>query len=529
MRIALAQINTTVGDFAGNVERIRTAARRADAALVVFPELTVCGYLPRDLFEENSFLDRCEEALRGLAADRGLPPLVVGSPWRVDGKGKPLCNAALLLRDGAITPVAKRLLPTYDVFDERRYFRPGAASRPVAIGGVEVGFTVCEDVWTGGWADHAYGEDPVADLVTAGAGLIVNLSASPYALRKPALRRRVLTEHARRHGVPVAMCNLVGANDQLIFDGSSFAVDAAGRLCAHAAAFAEDLAITEFRGEVEPPDDDLEDAIVLGIRDYFGKTGWRDAIVGMSGGVDSSLTACLAVAALGPDHVTGVAMPGPFSAEQSLEDARALAERLGIRFLTVPITAGYELLRADLQRIWGDRPFDVTEENLQARLRGVVLMSLANKEHALVLTPSNKSEFAMGYCTLYGDMIGALAPISDLYKTEVYALARRHDMPQRILERAPTAELRPGQTDQDSLPPYEVLDGILRCHLEERLRPDEIVARGYDRATVGRVLRTVAEMEYKRQQASPVLKVTSKAFGLGRRFPIVERFRGGVA
>ncbi|MHC4492701.1 MAG: NAD(+) synthase, partial [Planctomycetota bacterium] len=374
-----------------------------------------------------------------------------------------------------------------------------------------------------------YGEDPVADLVAAGADLVVNLSASPYAQGKPALRRRMFAEHARKHGVAMAMCNLVGANDQLVFDGNSFAVDAAGRLCAHAKAFASDVLVTDFSGEATPPDDDVEDAIVMGIADYFSKTGFEHAILGMSGGVDSSLTACLAVQALSPGQVTGVAMPGPFSADQSLEDARALAERLGIRFLTLPITAGFDLLLAQLQEVWGEQPFDVTEENLQARLRGVLLMSLANRENALVLVPSNKSEFAMGYCTLYGDMVGALAPLSDLYKTEVYALARRHDMPARVLERAPTAELRPGQTDQDTLPPYDVLDDILKAHLEGRLRPEEIVARGHDEETVRRVLRTVSQMEYKRQHAAPVLKVTSKAFGWGgRRFPIVERFRGGA-
>jgi len=531
MRIALAQINSTVGDFEGNAKRIRDAAagRAGTVDLVVFPELTVCGYMPRDLLREPSFLDATERVLDALAGDRNLAPIVVGAPLRASGPGKPLFNAAVLLRDGKRDTVAKRLLPAYDVFDERRYFRPGLAPRPIRMAGGAVGVTVCEDAWTGAYADHQYGQDPVADLVAAGADLVVNLSASPYAQGKPALRRRMYAEHARQHGIGMAMCNLVGANDQLVFDGNSFAVDATGRLCAHGRAFESDVVVTDFSGDATPPDDDVQDAIVLGIRDYFSKTGFARALLGMSGGVDSSLTACLAVQALGPGNVTGVAMPGPFNADQSLEDARALAQRLGIRFLTLPITPGYDVLLAQLQEVWGDAPFDVTEENLQARLRGVLLMSLANRENALVLVPANKSEFAMGYCTLYGDMVGALAPLSDLYKTQVYALARRHAMPPRVLERAPTAELRPDQTDQDTLPPYDVLDDILKAHLEERLRPEEIVARGHDEETVRRVLRTVSRMEYKRQQAAPVLKVTSKAFGWGgRRVPIVERFFGGA-
>jgi len=527
MRLALAQINATVGDFDGNLARIRAMAARARGAdLVVLPELALCGYMPRDLLEEPSFLDRCAEALTALAADRDLPPLLVGCALRAEGKGKPVLNVAALLRGGAIEAVAKRLLPTYDVFDERRYFRPGGASGPIAIGGARLGVTVCEDIWTGA----LYGDDPVADLVRAGATAIVNLSASPYCKGKPARRREIAAAHARRHRVPVSLCNLVGANDQLIFDGNSFALDGNGDLCGHAAPFREDLLWVDSGGGAgaRAPDESLREAIVLGIRDYFSKTGFSKALVGMSGGIDSSLVACLAVEALGAAGVTGIGMPGPFSAGMSLDDAQTLAQRLGIRFLAMPILEAYESTLASLHAAWGDRPFDVAEENLQARLRGLFLMSLANKEGALVLAPSNKSEMAMGYCTLYGDMVGALAPIADLYKTEVYALAREYpQIPERSVTRAPTAELAPGQVDQDSLPPYEVLDGILRLSMEERMRPQEIVAAGFDRATVERVLRTVSRTEYKRQQASPVLKLTEKAFGLGRRFPIVERFEGG--
>ena len=534
MKLALAQTNPVVGDFAGNVARIREMSRRAAAAgaqLVVFPELSICGYMPRDLLEEPSFLDACERALDEIAADRDAPARLVGCPLRAEGPGKPLVNAAVLVRGGERIVTAKRLLPTYDVFDERRYFRPGGEADLVRFGGTLLGVTICEDMWTGEHGQGLYEGDPVADLVEAGAHLVVNLSASPYARGKPAARRRIVEEHARRHKVPFAFVNMAGGNDQLIFDGNSFAVDGGGRLVAHGAAWGEDLVVTDMSRAARPPadGDDVGKALVLGIRDYFLKTGFADALVGLSGGVDSALTACLAVDALGKEHVTGVSMPGPFSAPISEEDARALATSLGIRFHVVPITAQYERMREALRGVWGEQPFGVAEENLQARLRGVVLMALANRQRALVLATSNKSEFAMGYATLYGDMVGALAPLTDLYKTEVYELAKRYPIPERTVTRAPTAELRPNQTDQDSLPPYEVLDGILRLHLEERLRPAEIVEQGYDAATVHRVLKAVSLAEYKRQQSSPVLKVTGKAFGLGgRRFPIVERFFGGA-
>jgi NAD+ synthase (glutamine-hydrolysing) len=482
--------------------------------------------MPRDLLREPAFLDACERSVEALAADRGLPPLIVGAPVRAPGGEKPLVNAAILIDSGTRHVVAKRLLPNYDVFDERRYFRPGRPGGPVDVGGTRVGITICEDIWNDADSDA----DPTADLAAAGAEVIVNLSASPYCVGKPGVRRRVLSEHAARHRLPMALVNLVGCNDQLVFDGGSCAVDAGGALCAAAAAFAEDVVTTDLTGSARPPAGaGLREAIVLGIRDYFAKTGFTRALVGMSGGVDSSLVAALAVEALGTGGVTGVGMPGPFSADYSLDDAREVARRLGITFETVSITEAYRLVLENLSRIWGDSPFGLAEENLQARLRGTILMSLANKIGALVLVPSNKSELAMGYCTLYGDTVGALAPVADLYKTEVFALARGFDLPSRVLERPPSAELAPGQRDEDSLPPYEVLDPILRLHLEERLRPDEIVERGgFPRETVAKVLRTVSRTEFKRQQGAPVLKLTPKAFGLGRRFPIVERYRGGV-
>ncbi len=533
MRLVLAQINTRVGDFAGNRDAIVAAARAASgASLVVYPELALCGYMPRDLLEEESFLAACGEALDQLAQTPGLPPLLVGAPVRADSLGKPLFNAAVLIRDGSCQAVAKQLLPSYDVFDEDRYFRAGGASAPIEIDGVRVGVTICEDAWALD-GNGLYDRDPVGELVELGAELIVNLSASPYAQGKPAWRRELMTRHVQAHGVPFVYCNLVGANDQLVFDGGSFALNASGELCACAKFCATDLVHVDFDGDLAgaavAPDDDVRDALVLGIRDYFAKTGFRTALVGMSGGVDSSLVACLAADALGPEHVIGVAMPGPFNADYSLEDARLLAERLGLSFHTIPIGRAFDVARSELRAVWGDPEFGLPEENMQARLRGMYLMALANRRHALVLVPSNKSEFAMGYCTLYGDMVGALAPISDLYKTEVFALARRYPIPARVLERPPSAELAPDQKDEDSLPPYPVLDAILRHHIEGRLTPEQIVARGFERAVVTDVLKRVSIQEYKRQQAAPVLKVTAKAFGLGgRRFPIVESFYGGA-
>ncbi|MEM8884937.1 MAG: NAD+ synthase [Planctomycetota bacterium] len=519
MRIALAQINPTVGDFDGNERLVREAARSVEADLVVFPELAICGYMPRDLLREPSFLDRCERTLHALCDDRSLPPILIGAPMRAhDGPGKPLWNAAVLLRDGHMEMVAKRLLPTYDVFDERRYFRAGDVPGAIDVGGERIGVTICEDIWTG----DPYAADPVADL--QGVDRVLNLSASPYEQGKPAYRRALLAGHARALGVPMALCNLVGGNDQLIFDGNSFAVDETGALTTHLAHCEGDVRVLD--GAAAAPDDDVRAAIVLGIRDYFAKTGFRDAIIGLSGGVDSSLVACLAAEALGPERVLGIGMPGPFNAAMSLEDAQTLAEALGIRFEVLPIDAPFEAFRTQL----GSTEIGLAEENLQARIRGTYLMTRANRDGALVLVPSNKSEMALGYCTLYGDMVGALAPISDLYKTEVYELsARDAAIPRRVLERPPSAELRPDQTDQDSLPPYEVLDPILRLHLEERRRAEEIVAAGFDEAVVQRVLRGVSISEYKRQQAAPVLKVSRKAFDLGRRYPIVERFRGGTA
>jgi NAD+ synthase (glutamine-hydrolysing) len=525
MRLALAQINTTVGDFKGNLERILSAAGSLDADLVVFPELSLCGYMPRDLLDEHAFLARCNESLEALRLRTDLPPLLVGGPVQHDGR---LYNAALFVHDGKVETLFKGLLPNYDVFDERRWFTGNESASAIEIAGKKVGVTICEDAW----ASPVHDRDPVAELAAAGAELVVNLSASPFEQNKPDQRIELIAEHARRNHVPIALCNLVGGNDQLLFDGNSFAVSADGTVCAHAAAFREDAIVVDFDAAIAPPADreDLVKATTLGIADYFSKTGFDRAYIGMSGGVDSSLLACLTAKALGPDRVTGVSMPGPFNAPESLADARALAEALGIGFEVLPIDRPFQVVREELGAVWGDRPFDLAEENIQARLRGLYLMALANKDNALVLVPSNKSELAMGYCTLYGDMVGALAPISDLYKGQVYELARRFaEIPQNVIERPPSAELRPDQKDEDTLPPYDLLDRILSLHIEERVSAVDIVKQtGADSAVVERVLTAVARNEYKRQQGAPVLKLSAKAFGIGRRFPIVERFQGGT-
>jgi len=529
MRIALAQVNPTVGDLRGNAARIREAAAAAPGAdLVVLPELALCGYTPRDLLEEPGFARACEAELDALRDDRSLPPLLLGAPVISTEPGKPLRNAAVLLRGGRRSVVAKSLLPEYDVFEERRWFAPAGAAGIVEHLGIPLGVSICEDMWTG----PLYTRDPVAEAARAGARILVNLSASPYERGKPAARRTVAAAHARAHGLPFLVCNTVGANDQVLFDGNSFALDARGALACRLAPFREEVRLVDLAASAapDPGEDDLRAALAMGIADYFRKTGFRDALLGLSGGVDSALVACLAADALGADRVTGIAMPGPFSAPCSLEDAETLARSLGIRFETVPIVGAYERLLGDLRAAWGDRPFDVAEENLQARIRGMVLMSFANKFGALLLGTSNKSEFAMGYCTLYGDMCGALAPLADVYKTGVYGLARAYGgvIPPRTIARAPSAELRPDQTDQDTLPPYETLDAILALHLEERQGADAIVGAGFDPATVRRVLRAVSIAEYKRQQGPVVLKVSRKALGAGRRYPIVERWRGGV-
>jgi NAD+ synthase/NAD+ synthase (glutamine-hydrolysing) len=545
VKIALAQIDTTIGDFAGNVDVIveyAECAHRRGADLVVFPELAVCGYPPRDLVEKPGFIERSENELIRLA--RSLPPIpaLVGYVRRSRvSQGKPVANAAAWIEGGkVVVDYAKILLPFYDVFDEARYFEPGVCACVHDFGGFRVGITICEDVWNDKhfWAQRRYTRDPVEESVAAGANLLLNIASSPYNTEKIQLRYAMLKAIATKQGIPVAYVNQVGGNDQLLFDGSSLAFDARGELRARAHAFAQDLVIFDTRDgaeEIRPApqceEEEIYAALRLGVRDYVQKCGFQKVLVGLSGGIDSSLVATLAADALGAENVLGVGMPGPYSSPGSIRDAETLSRNLGIEFRVIPITPIFESYLETLDPVFGDMPRDVTEENIQARIRGNILMALSNKFGSILLTTGNKSELAVGYCTLYGDMAGGLAAIADVPKTTVYALARYINragerIPQACLDKPPSAELRPNQTDQDSLPPYETLDAILRAYIEENQSPEQIAASlpQLDPAVVRRTVRMVNAAEYKRQQAPPTLKVTAKAFGMGRRVPIAQKF-----
>jgi len=547
MRIALGQINTTVGDLTGNVDRMIEVARRAaarGAEVAVFPELAVTGYPPRDLVEKQTFIDRSEQQLERLAqATADLQSAIIcgyvgRSPVTA---GKRATNSAAVLAGGRILfRQHKLLLPTYDVFDEARYFVPAARQSVFTLRETTLALAICEDAWNDKqfWERPLYCRDPVEELIQQGARVLISINASPYHMGKRQLRREVFANTARRFRVPLVYVNQVGGNDSLVFDGSSFALDAEARLIASCASFREDLVLVDTvagagdQHENLPEEDEaVYEALVLGTRDYLQKCGFRSVLLGLSGGIDSSLTAAIAVDAAGRENVVGVGMPGPYSSEGSLTDARALAANLGIRFEVVPITGVYERFLEVLDPLFQGLPRDVTEENLQARLRGMTLMALSNKWGALVLTTGNKSELAVGYCTLYGDMCGGLAVISDVPKTLVYELARianrRHPgaIPESVFAKAPSAELRPNQKDSDSLPAYDLLDQVLRAYVEDSEGPGEIAeALGLPVSFVGEIINKVDRNEYKRQQAAPGLKVTSKAFGIGRRFPIAQKY-----
>ncbi|MBP8261296.1 MAG: NAD+ synthase [Verrucomicrobia bacterium] len=543
MNVALAQVNSAVGDFAGNTAKIRAAYAQgvqAGADLVVAPELAIPGYPPRDLLLRPEFIGQNLAALEDLARAVGSAGLLAGFAGRNDrAPGRPATNAVALLRNGRVEAIReKTLLPTYDVFDEDRYFEPADTNAPVDFQGCPLGLTICEDVWNDEdfWRERRYRRDPAINLVQQGARILFNVSASPWHLGKETTRHAMLANLASKARVPVVYVNLVGGNDELVFDGRSLAFNRDGALIAQAAMFAEDLVLVDLDAappcaSAEAPDEEkLHRALVLGLRDYLQKCGFQRALLGLSGGIDSALTACLAVDALGSAEVWGVALPSQFSSAGSLDDARQLARNLGIRYDVIPIQSAFATLRAELAPVFAGRPEDVTEENLQARLRGVILMALSNKFGGLLLTTGNKSELAVGYCTLYGDMCGGLAVLSDLPKTMVYRLARwinrdREIIPTASITKPPSAELRPNQTDQDSLPPYDVLDAILDAYIVEGLSPQAIANRGHDPATVRQVIRLVSRAEFKRRQAAPGLKVTSKAFGVGRRIPIAQRFR----
>lgn len=545
MNIGIAQINSVIGDFPGNVKRILAAYRdclEAGADLVVTPELSLVGYPPRDLVFKSQFVPKCLQALDYLAGEIREVPLLVGyvDHHHPSRPGKPFRNAAAWLENGEIQHrIWKTLLPTYDVFDERRYFEPGDASEPIVWNGHRIGVTICEDIWTEDYLQRPfYDRDPVDELCAKGIDVLLNLSASPFHLGKPLLRRAMIGGIARKAKVPVVYCNAVGANDQLVFDGHSLVTDANGRIATQLAGFSETCVVVDPFSAVEnaaPLDScdarELYQALVLGVRDYVTKCGFSSVCLGLSGGIDSALTAVIAADALGPENVRGLTMPSPYSSRGSVDDSFALAENLGIRCDEVPIKNAFEAVKATMQPVFEGQPEDVTEENMQARIRGLMLMALSNKENHLLLTTGNKSELAVGYCTIYGDMCGGLAVISDLPKCRVYEVSRwinreREIIPWNTIDKPPSAELRPDQKDQDTLPPYEILDAILALYVENQLSADEIISRGYEEATVRWVQRRVDLNEWKRHQAAPGLRVTSKAFGIGRRMPIVQRFVG---
>ena len=539
MKIGLAQINSTVGDLAGNARKIIEACQSLEkqgARIILTPELVLTGYPPQDLLFQSDFVPESLRWLDKIHQALGEAAWIIGcvQPNSLPG-GKPFRNAAAILERGKPARfVFKSLLPTYDVFNEARYFQPCENPAPVEIHGQIFGVTICEDIWSPDYlARPLYTIDPVEKLVSAGATAILNLSASPFQIGKPARREAMIRAQAKKHGVPFYYCNAIGGNDQLVFDGNSFAVAPDGALLQKAPGFIESSLIADSvpASICQASSDmaDLRSALVLGLRDYASKCGFRSAVLGLSGGIDSAIVACLAVEALGADKVTGVAMPSPFSSSHSVEDALALAKNLGITCHTIPIADSFTAFKNQMQSVFAGRAEDTTEENMQARLRGLTLMSLSNKFGHLLLTTGNKSELAVGYCTLYGDMCGGLAVISDVPKTMVYELAKfinaeSEIIPHRTIEKAPSAELRPDQTDQDTLPPYEILDAILRLYVEENLGPSEIIAQGFDAETVRWVTRKVDFNEYKREQAAPGLKVTSRAFGIGRRMPIAQKF-----
>ncbi len=548
MRIALGQINTTVGDLAGNAALILKTARKAAesaADVVVFPELSLIGYPPQDLLDRPALFEQAAHTLDQLAADAASLRIAIicGTVEQAAvNEGKRIWNTAAVLQRGKVHfRQHKMLLPNYDVFDEQRYFRSADKQDLLQLGANPVALTICEDAWNDKryWDKRLYERDPVDELAAQGAKVLISINASPYQIGKRARRRDIFAATARHHGIPVVYVNQVGGNDQLVFDGSSFALDATGKLIAQAASFAEDLVFVDtnmLRGDIHTThadeDEAVYEALVLGTRDYMRKCGFSKAVIGFSGGIDSSLVACLAVEALGKENVTGIGMPGPYSTDHSVNDARDMAVRLGVRFEIVSINDGYHAANKSLAPIFAGLPNDVTEENIQSRLRGLTLMAFSNKTNALVLTTGNKSEIAVGYCTLYGDMCGGLAVISDIPKTLVYRLCRVANkrlgdaIPESVFTKPPSAELRPDQKDSDSLPEYDILDPILKAYVEDDLAPAVIAERlNLNIDLVRDVTRKVDRNEYKRQQAAPGIKVTSKAFGIGRRYPIAQRYR----
>ena len=543
VKIALGQINPTVGDFSGNRNKIVEYSRRAQASgagLILFPELSVCGYPPRDLVERPTFVARNRESVEQIAAESSGIAVICGLVTPAESEtGKSVMNSAALLQDGKIAFLqSKMLLPTYDVFDEMRNFAPAKSQELFPFCGNRMALTICEDAWNDKqfWNKRLYTVDPVDALVRAGGNFVLNISSSPFWIGKRELRRDMLASIARQHKVPVALVNQVGGNDSLIFDGSSLVLNREGEVIAQGRSFEEDLIYFDSKNltgdlheQIEGEEASVYAALVLGTRDYMHKCGFQKAIIGLSGGIDSALTAVIAAEAVGPENVIGVGMPGPYSSQGSIDDARALAENLGIRFELLSINRAYEAYRETLREVFAGRKEDVTEENIQSRARGTLLMALSNKFGAIVLSTGNKSELGVGYCTLYGDMVGGLAVISDVPKTLVYRLSRyansrRAVIPEATLEKPPSAELRPDQKDSDSLPPYEILDAVLEDYVEDAHSAERIASdHGFDIEVVRRVIRMVDRAEYKRQQAAPGIKISPKAFGYGRRIPIAAK------
>ncbi len=544
MKLALAQFNPTVGDIAGNVEKMAALIARAareGADLTVFGELAVVGYPPRDLLRKERFVRDSEAAVEALARACTGTAALVGFVRPTPGQaGRPLQNCAALIADGKIRHVhAKTLLPTYDVFDESRYFEPGLASGCIAFGAVRLGLSVCEDLWDAvALGRKLYGADPIAALIAEGADLIINMSASPYEMAKAARREELFARQVARTGATLVYVNQVGGNDELIFDGGSCVVGPDGRVIARARGFAEDLLLVDLPvggGRIEPlgtPIERLSEALKLGLRDYVRKCGFAKVVLGLSGGIDSAVVATLAADALGGENVIALAMPSRYSSDHSLSDAQGLARNLGLEYRVVPIEPMHSAYEKSLADVLADGRADLAAENVQARIRGAIVMAVSNATGALPLATGNKSELATGYCTLYGDMCGGLAPIGDVYKTIVYDLARHLSeesgggrIPVGSLTKPPSAELKPNQVDQDKLPPYDVLDAILSRYIEEDQTAEQIVADGFSPDVVRDTIRMVDLSEYKRKQAAPVLKATSRAFGTGRRMPIAQRYR----
>src|SRR5712692_1749479 len=543
MKIFIGQLNPTVGAVSTNAELITNAYEqgvRAGADLVMVPELAVTGYPPRDLLDREVFIDAALEVRDALVAATSRTALLFGCITRSETWcGKPLHNSAILAQNGKVVfQQHKVLLPTYDVFDELRYFEPGRAPQIVDIAGTRAAISICEDFWFNDevLGTKLYCDNPVDQLARQGAQIFLNISASPFNSGKRKSRYELFSDIARRYRLPLVYVNQVGGNDELLFDGSSIVIDGQGQTIFCAPAFEEHHALVPLEGPscesvlALEESEEIGRGLILGLRDYIRKCGFKDVVVGLSGGIDSAVTAALAVEALGREHVTGIAMPSQFSSRSSLDDACALARNLGMAMLVVPIESVYQQYEQSFTQLFHDNKFDIANENVQARIRGNILMAWSNRTGAMVVSTGNKSEMAVGYCTLYGDMAGGLALLGDVYKTTIYRVAawiNRHSevIPRSSISKPPSAELRPNQTDQDSLPPYEVLDGILRLYIEDWYEVDEIAAKGYDRALVEKILRLVDSNEFKRRQAAPTIRVSSKAFGSGRQMPIAQRWR----